>query len=62
MYDKTLLRDKLEQINEAVARIEKRFSSYRDTFRFHDNRAQSRQIGCHSYAAYRDRRELQENR
>ena len=26
MYDKTLLRDKLEQINEAVARIEKRFS------------------------------------
>lgn len=26
MYDKTLLRDKLELINEAVARIEKRFS------------------------------------
>ncbi|OGP50630.1 MAG: antitoxin [Deltaproteobacteria bacterium RBG_13_43_22] len=26
MYDKTLLRDKLEQINEAVARIERRFS------------------------------------
>ncbi len=27
MYDKTLLRDKLEQINEAVARIERRFSA-----------------------------------
>jgi uncharacterized protein with HEPN domain len=27
MYDKTLLRDKLEQIYEAVARIEKRFSA-----------------------------------
>jgi uncharacterized protein with HEPN domain len=27
MYDKTLLRDKLEQINEAMARIEKRFSA-----------------------------------
>jgi uncharacterized protein with HEPN domain len=26
MYDKTLLQDKLEQIYEAVARIEKRFS------------------------------------
>ena len=30
MYDKTLLRDKLEQINEAVARIEKRFSAIKD--------------------------------
>lgn len=29
MYDETLLRDKLEQINEAVARIEKRFSTIR---------------------------------
>ena len=27
MYDKTLLKDKLEQINEAVTRIEKRFST-----------------------------------
>jgi hypothetical protein len=27
MYDKTLLRDKLEQLNEAIARIEKRFSA-----------------------------------
>ncbi len=27
MYDKTLLKDKLEQINEAVSRIEKRFST-----------------------------------
>lgn len=27
MYDKTLLKDKLEQINEAVARIERRFAA-----------------------------------
>ena len=27
MYDKTLLKDKLEQISEAVSRIEKRFST-----------------------------------
>jgi hypothetical protein len=32
MYDKTLLREKLEQINEAVARIRKEIFRNRDAF------------------------------